>query len=228
MTTLWPICTRLSIFAPSPITVSRLAPRSIVTPAPISTSSWMMTRPICGTLRWPRGAEREAEAVLPDMRARMDDHPVADQRRHDRRRRADRAVAADAHLRADDRVGADHRAGADLGAAARSRRRGRRRRPPRAARRDGRCAAATRRSRRTIDPGLTADGIELRHHHRHGAVGLARRSARRSRPARLRRNRGATSAAAARVARNASRYRGLSRKVRSPGPGLVERRDVAR
>ena len=79
MTTLWPICTRLSILAPSPITVSRLAPRSMVMPAPISTSSWMITRPICGTLRWPRAPEREAEAVLADTSARMNDDPIADQ-----------------------------------------------------------------------------------------------------------------------------------------------------
>ena len=77
-----------------------------------------MTRPIWGTLRCPAAAEREAEAVLPDMRAGMNDHPVADQRRHDRGRCADRAVAADANLGADDRVGADDRAGADLRAPA--------------------------------------------------------------------------------------------------------------
>ena len=48
ITTLWAIWTRLSIFVPSPITVSRLAPRSTVELAPISTSSWMITRPIWG------------------------------------------------------------------------------------------------------------------------------------------------------------------------------------
>ena len=50
---LWPICTRLSILVPSPITVSPLPPRSIAVLAPISTLSWMMTRPSCGTLTWP-------------------------------------------------------------------------------------------------------------------------------------------------------------------------------
>ena len=51
--TLWPIWTRLSILVPSPITVSPSAPRSMVVPAPISTPSWMMTRPSCGILTWP-------------------------------------------------------------------------------------------------------------------------------------------------------------------------------
>src|SRR5262249_6669271 len=37
--TLCPICTRLSILVPSPMTVSRMPPRSMVVPAPISTSS---------------------------------------------------------------------------------------------------------------------------------------------------------------------------------------------
>src|SRR5208282_4638017 len=53
--------------------------------------------------------EREAEAVLPDMRSRMNDHPVADQSGSDGRRGADRAVPADAHLGTDDRVGSDDR-----------------------------------------------------------------------------------------------------------------------
>ena len=48
--TLWPICTRLSIFVPSPMTVSPSAARSIVVPAPISTSFSMRTMPICGIL----------------------------------------------------------------------------------------------------------------------------------------------------------------------------------
>ena len=41
--------------------------------APISTSSWMMTRPTCGTLRWPLALHHEAEPVLPDAAAGMDD-----------------------------------------------------------------------------------------------------------------------------------------------------------
>ena len=36
--TLWAICTRLSILVPSPIIVSRMLPRSMLVPAPISTS----------------------------------------------------------------------------------------------------------------------------------------------------------------------------------------------
>ena len=49
-TTLCPICTRLSIIEPEPITVSCPDPRSIVVLAPISTSSPIRTRPSCGTL----------------------------------------------------------------------------------------------------------------------------------------------------------------------------------
>ena len=44
-TVLWPICTRLSIFVPRPITVSPKVARSTVTLAPISTSSSTTTRP---------------------------------------------------------------------------------------------------------------------------------------------------------------------------------------
>ena len=44
------IMTRLSIFTPSSMTVSSIAPRSIVVFEPISTSSPMLTAPICGTL----------------------------------------------------------------------------------------------------------------------------------------------------------------------------------
>ena len=51
ISTLCAICTRLSIFVPLPMTVEPSAPRSIVTFAPISTSSPMTTLPICGTLR---------------------------------------------------------------------------------------------------------------------------------------------------------------------------------
>src|SRR6516162_3525844 len=37
------------------MTVSRRLPRSMVVPAPISTSFWINTRPVCGTFRWPSG-----------------------------------------------------------------------------------------------------------------------------------------------------------------------------
>ncbi len=50
MCTLWPTCTWLSILTPSSITVSSMAPRSIVVLAPISTSSPSCTEPTCGTL----------------------------------------------------------------------------------------------------------------------------------------------------------------------------------
>ena len=50
---------------PSPMTVSRVAPRSIVALAPISTSSWMMTRLFCGTLPIPSKSPRCAEPSWP-------------------------------------------------------------------------------------------------------------------------------------------------------------------
>src|SRR5438874_512238 len=51
--TLCPICTKLSIIVPGPITVSCPEPRSIVVLAPISTSSPMTTRPSWGILTGP-------------------------------------------------------------------------------------------------------------------------------------------------------------------------------
>ena len=51
MRQLCPICTRLSIFVPGPITVSSTLPRSMVVLAPISTSSPMRQRPTWGILR---------------------------------------------------------------------------------------------------------------------------------------------------------------------------------
>ena len=87
--TLWPIWTRLSILLPSPITVSRMLPRSIVVLAPISTSSWMMTRPTCGIFCVALRAGNIAVAVLADPHAGMDDDAVADQRMGDRGAGAD-------------------------------------------------------------------------------------------------------------------------------------------
>ena len=69
-------------------------------------------------LEVPARPEREAEAVLADVDAGMDDDAVADERAGDRRLGADDAVAADADAGADDRIGADQRAGADLRARA--------------------------------------------------------------------------------------------------------------
>ena len=100
MLTLCAIWTRLSILVPSPMTVSRVEPRSIVVLAPISTSSWMMTRRDLRDLLMPARRRQIAEAVLADARAGMDDHAVADQRVNDRGAGADRAVAADARPRA--------------------------------------------------------------------------------------------------------------------------------
>ncbi len=141
ITTLWAICTRLSILVPSPITVSRLAPRSIVLLAPISTSSWMMTRPDLRHLQMPLRAHGEAEAVLADADAGMKDHPVAEKGVRDGGVGADGAIPADPDAGADDRmradeaagadlrVGPDHRAGIDLDAVLRAARSGGRRSP---------------------------------------------------------------------------------------------------
>ena len=50
--TLWAICTRLSIFAPRPMRVTPRVARSTQLFAPISTSSSTTTTPACGTLKW--------------------------------------------------------------------------------------------------------------------------------------------------------------------------------
>ncbi len=50
MRQLCPTCTWLSILTPSSMTVSPIAPRSMVVLAPISTSSPITTEPTCGTL----------------------------------------------------------------------------------------------------------------------------------------------------------------------------------
>ncbi len=117
--------------------------------------------------------EGESEAVLADMRAGMNDHPVADQRRGDRRRGANRAVAAEADVGADDRICADNRAGADLGATA-----------DHGAGIDDHAGLEPRRGMdegRRRNAGLAEDRtgldrarIEPRHHHRHRAIGFAR------------------------------------------------------
>ena len=118
MQQLWPICTRLSILVPSPMTVSLVAPRSMVELAPISTSSWMMTRRVWRIFLMSVRSRQIAEAVLADTDTRMDDDAIADQRMLDGRAGADRTVAADANTRPDHRTNRDHRAGADLGMSA--------------------------------------------------------------------------------------------------------------
>src|SRR5262249_46850553 len=65
-------------------------------------------------LEMSRRSHHEAETVLADADAGMDDHAVADERVHERGAGADRRVAADPNARADHGVGAEHRARADL------------------------------------------------------------------------------------------------------------------
>ena len=188
ISTLCAIWTRLSILVPSPITVSRIAPRSIVVLAPISTSSWMMTRPTCGTLPWPPAARQIAEAVLPDARAGMDDDAVADQRVDDGRARADGAIAADPHVRADHGVGADH------ACRRRSRRAGRSPPPgsittPSSSRAVG-CTSAPGDTplASNSEDGRSAPGKSALRDRDEGAIGRGRRPARRRAAARPRRS----------------------------------------
>ena len=56
-----------------------------------------------------------AEAVLPDVAARVNDHPVADEGMDKRGAGPDEAITPDAHGRSDHRIGRNYRAGADLG-----------------------------------------------------------------------------------------------------------------
>ena len=58
--------------------------------------------------------QHEAEAVLTDLAARMNDDPVADQGVCDNGSRPDRTIATDAHFGADDRRCPDNGAGADF------------------------------------------------------------------------------------------------------------------
>ena len=58
-------------------------------------------------LQVPLRPHGEAEAVLADAHARMEDDPVADEGVGNGHVGGDRAVPSDLHLRADDRMGAD-------------------------------------------------------------------------------------------------------------------------
>ena len=171
---LWPIWTRLSILVPRRSIVSPSVARSIVVLAPISTSSSMRSPPTCGILRCAAPVEGVAEAVGAEHRSRVDDDPVADERRPratttrgwsthvvtEHRAAPDEAQRPDAAPRPDDRLRLDH------GARAHGRRRvharlpgdaGRRvRRRPRAAARGGRAATARSGPAGAIAPGATA------------------------------------------------------------------------
>src|SRR5262249_33530324 len=66
-------------------------------------------------LKMPACPHQKAEPVLPDAAARMDDHPVSDQRVRDRRPGPDVAVASDANARPHNHVGCYPGPGSDLG-----------------------------------------------------------------------------------------------------------------
>ncbi len=78
MRLLWPTWTWLSILAPSPITVSPIAPRSTVVFAPISTSGPMTTRPTCGIFSQapPSGAKPNPSAPMTLPECRMQRSPT--------------------------------------------------------------------------------------------------------------------------------------------------------
>src|SRR5450631_4876053 len=66
-------------------------------------------------LEVPFASHHEAEAILTDLTARMNDDPVADQRVGDDRPGPDRTIAPDAHLGSDHRRRPDDAAAADFG-----------------------------------------------------------------------------------------------------------------
>ena len=78
MTTLWPTCTRLSIFVPSPITVRPKRARSTVLPAPISTSSSMTDHPDLRHLLVAAVDELVAKAVGADDDVGVEAHAPAE------------------------------------------------------------------------------------------------------------------------------------------------------
>src|SRR5262249_44855658 len=59
-------------------------------------------------------AQRIAKAVLAEMAAGMNDHPVPDQAMQNRALRTDRTIAPDTHARSNDGMGGDNRAGPDF------------------------------------------------------------------------------------------------------------------
>ena len=168
--------------------------------------------------------EGEAEAVLTDMGAGVDDHPVADQRRDDRRRCSDSAVAADPHPGADHGIGTNDRAGADFRAA-----------PDHRSRIDNHTGLQPCRRvdhRRGGDAALVEDGSrldgarkQLRHHLGHGAIGLARHQ---RRTAGWRQIRMARTDESSRSARRLEKLKisGIVEEGQIAGARLVERRDV--
>ena len=190
ITTLWAIWTRLSILVPSPITVSRVG---AAVDRRVGADLDVVLDDDAADLRHlevPPRPDGEAEPVLADAHAGMDDDAVAEQRvqhasrwaRSSSRGRSDTCgpITAPAPIdgaRADLGAGPDDRAGID------------RRRPPRAApsgwtKRAGRDAVAAEDGagpqRRRDRGGPATVGV--------GAIGLAARPARSCRPAPWRRS----------------------------------------
>ena len=135
MRTLWPTCTRLSIFTSSSITVSSMAPRSMVVLAPTSTSAPRRTTPSCGTFtQLPRSGAKpkpSAPSTTPGCSTRARAHHAARPQRHARHQphvlgqlhpgqqravRADEAARPDDHVLADEGERLDAGAGVDAGA----------------------------------------------------------------------------------------------------------------
>ena len=114
MLTLWPTCTRLSILVPSPMIVSRMAPRSIGCPGPDFDVVLNNHAADLRHLEMSVAAHHKAEPVLPDIASRMDNDPIANQSVADHRIGADRTIAADPHARADHRICSNDRSAADF------------------------------------------------------------------------------------------------------------------
>ncbi len=115
--TLCPICTRLSILVPRPMTVSPSVARSIAALAPISTSSSSRTIPTCGILRCDAAVPDVSEPVRADDGARLQDAARPDPAPVENRGvGVQEAVLPDGGILAHEGAGREHRARADAGA----------------------------------------------------------------------------------------------------------------
>ena len=113
MVTLWAICTRLSIFVPSPISVSRPLPRSMRVGADLDVVADDHA-PELRHLEMALRPHREAEPILPDAHAGVEDDPVTEHYVRQAHMGGDRAVPTDAHTLSNHAAGADPRARSDL------------------------------------------------------------------------------------------------------------------
>ena len=202
------------------------APRSIAVLAPISTSSWMMTRPICGTLRWPRGPMAKPNPSWPIASRR---HAVIT--RSPIRAWVTRGAGADIAVAADGARGSRSTRRRQWACRARSgprrrRRRRARRSTPSSSWRVGWTAAA---AARLAAFGFMRIGIEELQSQREAAVGLGGHKAAMCLRARCAANAGATRQAAARVCAQLRQIFPVVEKGKiAPAPASRERSHIAR